>query len=86
METVKTQGGNLLRKPVKSRSRRIYEKLHASDQREIDIRTGRAQGITFTKDWPTVSFEQAVKDVVGKPGTYTTKPGGALKRRATIGQ
>lgn len=73
----------------KSRARNVYEKLHPSDQDAVNIKTGRKAGVIFTKAWPRVSFDEAVRDVAGRPGTYTTERGGILKRKAsktTIGQ
>lgn len=63
----------------KSRARNVYEKLTASDQNAVDIKTGRKAGVIFTKAWPKVSFDQAVRDVAGRPGAYTTKPGDVIR-------
>lgn len=63
----------------KSQSRRVYEKLSEADQSDVDIRTGRKSGVIFTRDWPRVSFEKAVREVAGKPGAYTTKPGDVIR-------
>lgn len=63
----------------KSRARNVYEKLSSSDQSTVDIKTGRKAGIVFTRDWPRVSFDQAVREVAGRPGAYTTKPGDTIR-------
>lgn len=65
----------------KSRARSVYEKLHPSDQRQVDIRTGRAEGVKFTLHWPKRTFDEAVREVAGKPGSYTTERGGPVKRK-----
>ena len=67
--------------PKKSRSRSIYESLHPEDQRQVDISTGRAEGIYFGREWPRKSFDEAVKDQAGQPGSYTTAPGDIIRRR-----
>lgn len=63
----------------KSQSRNVYEKLSEADQSNVDIRTGRKSGVIFTKDWPAISFEKAIREVAGTPGAYTTKPGDVVR-------
>ena len=67
--------------PKKSQARSVFEKLHAYDQDYVMYKMDKLPSgePLIPGKISTKQFSDVVREVAGKPGAYTTKPGDMIR-------